>query len=138
MVLAAGTILSGNGSNCSGVGTITGNLNLSSDGSCTFSGSGNLTGTNPLLGPFGSLGGGGALYRLQAASPALDSGDSSLCLDAYGDALDTDQRASGRPEDGNDDGVVRCDRGAYEAHPGDLFSDSFETGNTSRWSGVVP
>ncbi|HSL19746.1 MAG TPA: FG-GAP-like repeat-containing protein [Methylomirabilota bacterium] len=138
VVRASWTILSGNGANCSGTGTVTGDFNLSSDGSCSFSGSGNLTGTNPLLGPLGGLGSGGPLYRLQPGSPALDVADGIACLTAYGELLEEDQRASLRPEDGNGDGVLRCDRGAYEAHPGDMFSDSFESGTTSRWSDTAP
>ncbi len=46
--------------------------------------------------------------RLQPSSPAIDAGDNATC------AAD-DLRGAPRPQDGNGDGVVTCDMGAYEA-----------------------
>ena len=51
-----------------------------------------------------------------AGSPAIDAGNPSGCRDNAGMLLPTDQRGFARPADGNNDGTVRCDIGAYEAN----------------------
>jgi hypothetical protein len=51
-----------------------------------------------------------------AGSPAIDAGNPSGCRDNAGTFLPTDQRGFARPADGNNDGTVRCDIGAYEAN----------------------
>ena len=51
-----------------------------------------------------------------AGSPAIDAGNPSGCRDNAGMFLPTDQRGFARPADGNNDGTVRCDIGAYEAN----------------------
>ncbi len=53
-------------------------------------------------------GGNTQTHALQAASPAIDLGDSATCAA-------TDQRGVARPTDGNGDAVAQCDAGAYEA-----------------------
>ena len=43
-----------------------------------------------------------------------------------------------RPFDGDGDGTARCDIGAVESSVVQLFSDGFESGDTSRWTSVLP
>ncbi len=49
-------------------------------------------------------------------SPAVDAGE-TVCTDANGVPLTTDQRGLPRPVDGNNDGIVNCDIGAVELQP---------------------
>jgi hypothetical protein len=53
---------------------------------------------------------------LVPGSPAIDAGG-PVCLDAEGNSLRTDQRGRPRPVDGNGDGLVACDIGAFEFFP---------------------
>lgn len=72
-----------------------------------FPGTGNLD-INPQLEGLADNGGFTPTSALPFGSPAIDAGDQSNCPQ-------TDQRGVARPEDGNGDGVARCDMGAYEA-----------------------
>ena len=90
------------GGDCYNTGTITtSGTNLIEDGSCGTGGT--LTGDAHLL----ALTGSPAYHPLHPFSPAIDSGDSSLCPS-------TDQRGASRPLDGNGDGISICDLGAWE------------------------
>ena len=96
--------------NC--VGTITSHgYNLSSDGSCAFSNSGDLNNTNPVLGTLGYYGGPTPTIRLFTGSPAIDAGNPSGCTDGHGNLLKTDQRGAPRPSLQHTGG---CDMGAFE------------------------
>jgi predicted outer membrane repeat protein len=71
-------------------------------------------------------------YRLSNASPAVDACNT-------GPAIDLDN--SSRPKDG--DGAASAaeyDMGAFETGelPPEIFSDDFESGNTSEWSSSTP
>ena len=55
-------------------------------------------------------------HALVPGSPAIDAGGPE-CLDATGAPLTTDQRGRPRPVDGNGDGLVACDIGAFEFFP---------------------
>lgn len=81
--------------------------NLSSDATCPFTGPGDLTSTDPKLGPLANNGGPTQTHALLAASPAIDAGDNNGCPA-------TDQRDTARPQDGNSDSIAVCDIGAYE------------------------
>jgi parallel beta-helix repeat protein len=103
-------------SDCSGDGTITSQgHNLDSDGTCGLAAGGDLSNTDPLLGPLQDNGGPTLTHRLLAGSPAIDGGDPAGCTDPWGIPLTTDQRGAQRPADGDCDTVAVCDIGAYEA-----------------------
>ena len=93
------TIVAGNtASDCAG-GVISFDNNLDSDGTCNLIAPGDLTATDPLLGPLADNGGGTRTHALLEGSPAVDAGN-----DAGAPA--TDQR--GRPR------VGATDIGAFE------------------------
>jgi hypothetical protein len=54
---------------------------------------------------------------LLSDSPAIDAGNSTGCIDYLYNPIETDQRGNTRPVDGNGDGKVICDIGAYEYDP---------------------
>jgi CSLREA domain-containing protein len=83
------------------------NLSDESTDSCGLEAGSDILGQEAHLGPLQSNGGPTRTHELQAASPAVDSGDPNGCPA-------TDQRGRPRPADGNNDGVEGCDRGSYE------------------------
>jgi hypothetical protein len=86
------------GANCGGGPTSLG-YNLSSDNSCGPTAAGDITNTNPLLGPLQNNGGETWTMALLAGSPAFNAGTNSGCPA-------TDQRGLPR--------ISPCDIGAYE------------------------
>ncbi len=96
--------------NCRGTMTSNG-YNLSSDGSCNFTNSGDLNNTDPQLGPLQNNGGPTQTMALPSGSPAVDAGNPSGCTDSLGHLLKTDQRGKPRPDTEDTGG---CDMGAYE------------------------
>ena len=86
--------------------------NLSSDNSCatSFTATGDLNNTNPLLSALASNGGATQTHALQSGSPAIDTGANTGCPS-------TDQRGVTRPLDGNGEGNAICDIGAFEYNP---------------------
>ena len=87
---------------------------------CTFTGTGDVTGTDPLLDPLlANNGGPTPTHVLPFTSPAHDTGDPAGCNAPDGLPLVNDQRGAGFPrQDG------RCDKGAYEQMV--LFANGFE------------
>ncbi len=69
---------------------------------------------DPMLTSLGNYGGGTRTHALLPGSPAVDAGP----LPATGDCLDTDQRGLPRGIDGDLNGFVHCDIGAFEAAEG--------------------
>jgi hypothetical protein len=104
------SIISNSGPNCSGAITSHG-YNLISDGSCAFSGPGDMNNTDPKLGPIQNNGGPTQTMALPSGSPAVDAGNPSGCTDGAGHLLRTDQRGKPRPDTEDTGG---CDMGAYE------------------------
>ena len=98
------------GGNCSGTMTSNG-YNLSSDGTCTFSNTGDLNSAHPKLGTLGNYGGPTQTIPLLSGSPAIDAGNPNGCTNSNGHLLKTDQRGQPRPDKEDSGG---CDMGAYE------------------------
>jgi hypothetical protein len=70
-----------------------------------------------ILNPTLALNGGSTqTHALVPGSPAIDAGD-TVCTDANGEPLPTDQRGKPRIVDGNGDGTPACDIGAFEFFP---------------------
>jgi hypothetical protein len=126
----ANTILAGNtrasgdaliGTDC--VGTIQSagyNLIQNPGVPCAITGdpTGNIVGQNPQLGPLADHGGPTRTHAPLANSPAIDAGNPGAPGSGGATCEPTDQRGAVRPQDGNGDGVARCDIGAYEASSG--------------------
>lgn len=112
------TIVAQNGSNCFGELRSEG-ANIDSGVTCNFSAPGDQTSTDARLRPLAGNGGFTLTHALPAGSPAIDQGDLIGCIDYVGYYLATDQRGYVRDVDGNIDGDIRCDVGAYEYDPAD-------------------
>ena len=107
-IIFQNTILAGNvGGNCANAaGAIqsNGGYNIDSETTCGFgSGSGSMSSTDPLLGPFGNYGGSTKTVSLLPGSPAINAIVGNMNCPA------TDQRGVLRPQG------PRCDIGAFEA-----------------------
>jgi len=105
------TILAGTAGsdNCEGLISSEGH-NLDSGSGCGLSGNGDLTMSDPLIGPLENNGGTTYTHELLPGSPAIDAGDNTKCPA-------TDQRGANRPIG------VACDIGAYEF--GDTDADTW-------------
>jgi hypothetical protein len=113
VVTLTNTIILGTGSNPTCSGTITsGGHNLGSDNSCNLTASGDLTTTMPLLGALANNDGATQTMALLPGSPAIDHAGNS--------GPTTDQRGVAR-QDGNFDGIVAPDIGAYEYVPRHVY-----------------
>ena len=107
------TIIADNeGGDCGGATAISLGHNLDSDGTCAFSGPGDLIGVDPLLGPLADYRGPTETHPLLAVSPAIDAVPIADCVDEQGDPITTDQRGVSRPRGS------ACDIGAYEFEVG--------------------
>ena len=105
-------------------------FNLIGDTSCNsdFASSGNITSTDPLLGPLQDNAGFTLTHALLSGSLAIDAGNDIDCLPA-------DQRGNARPIDGDNDGEATCDIGAIEATAGTSQPTLQPTGNGSGGGG---
>jgi hypothetical protein len=99
-VLVNTLLAGGSPKNCSGAIVSLGH-NLSSDATCPLTATGDLSGTNPMLGAFQDNGGPSWTLMPSANSPAINAGDNTQCPA-------TDQRGVARPIG------VNCDIGAVE------------------------
>ncbi len=88
--------------------------NLDTDGSCGLGGPFDLSGVSPNLGPLQGNGGPTSTHALIVPSPAIDTAAPG-CQDQFGGIVSNDQRLFLRPRDGDGNGSVECDRGAFEA-----------------------
>jgi len=95
-----------------------------------------FVGVDPRLGPLANNGGPTRTHALLPDSPALDAACDCLATaiagsaseaegepGAFGDVIDRDQRGEPRPVDGDGDGEVGCDIGAFEAQPDIVLDD---------------
>lgn len=99
-VTLSNTILANNaGGNCGGQPVTSAGHNLDSASTCSLAASGDLTNTNPLLGPLVNNGGPTLTHALLTGSPAINHGTNAGCPS-------TDQRSFRR--------ISPCDIGAYE------------------------
>jgi hypothetical protein len=115
----------GNCSIGSGGSLNSGGHNVEDGDTCGLGATGDITGTDPYLGPLGFYGGpsvgataseeGMRTQALLRGSPAIDMGDDAACPPV-------DQRGVARPVDGDKDTTAICDIGAFEF---DLLDDVF-------------
>jgi len=110
--IIAMNIAEGSGADCS-LSTPMSSLghNLDSDESCGFTGPGDLSGADPMLGPLANNGGPTLIHALLPGSPAIDAGSPDCPPPAI------DQRGVPRPQS------LVCDIGAYEFGPDQQDSD---------------
>jgi predicted outer membrane repeat protein len=92
---------------CAGLGSTTSaGYNLDSDASCGLAATGDITNTDPLLGPLRDNGGYAETHALLEDSPAIDAVPTEYC------GVNADQRGVSRPQG------EACDMGAYEVRVG--------------------
>jgi hypothetical protein len=105
------TIVSNNtDQNCAGLGSLTSaGYNLDSDDTCNLTATGDITNTDPRLGPLQNNSGNTDTHALLGGSPAVDAVPLDHC------SVNTDQRGVVRPQG------AACDIGAYEAVPIQLY-----------------
>jgi uncharacterized repeat protein (TIGR01451 family)/CSLREA domain-containing protein len=109
--------------------------NLVGDGTgCPSTGTGDQTTTDPRLGPLADNGGDTPTHALLSGSPAIDA--VADCTDLSGNPVAIDQRGVSRPVDGDGNGTVLCDVGAYEAVPLSISKTVTPTTNVA-YHGVV-
>jgi hypothetical protein len=119
------SIVAGNtattGPDCGG-GMTSAGYNLLGDGTgCSVTAvTGDQVGTgaapiDPLLAALAGNGGPTQTRALQTGSPAIDAGNPTGCTDLSNAPLVVDQRGALRPTDGDGNGGMRCDAGAFEA-----------------------
>jgi hypothetical protein len=110
------TIVANGAPNCeaSGAGTIvSAGHNLENGDTCSLDHTfwlGDLTDTDPLLGPLQNNGGTTPTHAPLPGSPAIDAGDDAVCPEAFG----TDQRVQTQRIDFHRPGHNACDIGALE------------------------
>lgn len=95
---------------------------LDQDGSCALTGPNDISNVDPRLGPLSTNGGPTRTHALGAGSAAVDAADSVYCgmwdqRLIHGSVDDILQREA----DGDGNGTIICDIGAFELQPGTVF-----------------
>lgn len=102
-------------------GTINTSFNhVEAPATCTFTGTGDVTGTEPAIAAvLANNGGSTSTHATTLGSALIDAGNPAGCADYLGRAITFDQRGAGflRAVDGNSDASAICDKGAYEFSP---------------------
>ena len=106
--------------NCQGDVLVSAGHNLDTDGSCSFTGTGDISTVEPALAALADNGGPTPTHALIVGSSAIDAGNPSGCDSGAGGTLTTDQRGVVRPLDGDANSVAICDIGAFELIPVDV------------------
>jgi len=106
-IIIENSIVANNETDCSPGGIISLENNLDNDGSCSFAQAGDISNTDPMIGPLKDNGGPTLTHALLSGSPAVDAGNNLTCMNE-------DQRDTLRPQDGDDNGAAVCDMGALE------------------------
>jgi len=88
-----------------------------------------ITVADPLLGPLASNGGPTQTMALGAGSPAIDAGVPANCQPA-------DQRGQ-VPTDGNGDGTVVCDSGAFESPAAQQLPEAARVPSMTEWGMII-
>ena len=109
------------GSNCSGAVTSLGH-NLENGNTCGFTGPGDLSNSNPLLGPLANNGGPTMTHALLPGSPAIDAADPTTFPP-------TDQRGVSRPQG------AAPDIGAYELVP--TLATTVSVPTMTEWGMII-
>jgi hypothetical protein len=98
--------------------------NISNEASCNLNKATDMPNTDPMMNPPDANG----MVTLQAGSPAIDGGASSMQSDTQGGIFlpcaYKDSRGLGRPQDANGDGIFECDIGSYEVRNGDDITNA--------------
>ena len=131
-VTTTNTIIAGNSPDeCSGDITSNGHDLIGTNPGCTINGAqtGNIASDAPGLGPLQNNGGFTLTHELLEGSPAIDTGDDTVCPPL-------DQRGEPRPQDGDGDFEAICDIGAYELLPPEQIQVQWGDGNCD--GGLVP
>ncbi len=119
--LIATNVAKSKGQDCLGTLTSSGYtwLGTEEEGYCTIAGGqqGNKVAKIPGILPLADNNGSTPTHAVQEGSKLIDEGDPNGCEDADGRLLTTDQRGLARQYDGNQDGITRCDIGAFEFQP---------------------
>lgn len=115
-IIANNIDLSGGAMDCAGPLTSQGYNLIRDPNGCTILGdeTGNLYGVDPLLGPLQDNGGPSFTHALLPGSPAIDAVNPAAPGSGGNACEPTDQRGVARPQDGDGDGLARCDMGAFE------------------------
>ncbi len=126
LTISNSIVANNSGLNCSGSGAniVSQGNNLDSDGSCGFVQAGDISNTDPMIGPLADNGGPTHSHALLSGSPAVDAGNNATCENEG-------QRATLRPQDGDDNGAAVCDMAALEM----LLSELITQGPTSSDGG---
>lgn len=107
-----GASVSPSNCNSASLNTTAGN-NIEDGTDCGLNDASDQQSTDPLIGALADNGGPTQTHALQLGSPAIDA-ITGNCTDLSATAITQDQRGFSRPVDGDDNGSVNCDIGAFE------------------------